>query len=215
MNLAIRYLTVGVWNENSYIIEYKGESILIDPGDEFDKLDPFFALSGTQHKAIINTHGHFDHVGAIEEFKLKYQIPFYIHSKDKQLVHQANLYRKLAGVHAITKTPKIDGSLDQYESIPLADKQIKIHHTPGHSHGSVCFEIDHALISGDLFFTDCLGRIDLPGGNKELLLNSIKYILDHFAGYQIYPGHGDPFILDQAIMNVLKKLMNERLHSSN
>ncbi len=215
MELVIRHLTVGSWKENAYILEYMGESILVDPGDDFNFLDDFFSISGTKHKAILNTHGHFDHVGAVEEFKLKYQIPFYIHSKDKQLVHQANLYRKFAGENYITKTPKIDFLLDDIDSIPLADKKIKVYHTPGHSHGSVCFEIDKNLISGDLFFMDSLGRTDLPGGNMDLLLRSVNFVVDHFAGYKIYPGHGAPFELDEATILKFKEILNGHLHSTN
>lgn len=207
MDLSVRYITVGSWNENAYIIEYNGDSILFDPGDEFEKLEDFFLQNKTKHIAILNTHGHFDHIGAVQQFRDKYKIPFYIHSKDKRVVYQANLLRKFAGVEQILKSPEIDFYLDDMVTFPFSDKIIKIHFTPGHSAGSVCFEIDNMLISGDTFFKDSIGRTDLPGGNKELLNKSIKFILNNFVNYHIYPGHGAPFILDEEVINRIEKLL--------
>ena len=175
MDFNIRYITVGTWNENAYIIEYKGHSILFDPGDDFERLDFFFGLNQTKHVAILNTHGHFDHIGAVQDFKDKYQIPFYLHSKDRRVVYQANLLRKFAGVNRILPSPRIDFYLEEIDSYMLLDKEIKIHFTPGHSPGSVCFEIDNVLICGDTLFKDLLGRTDLPGGNQELLNQSVGH----------------------------------------
>ena len=207
MEVFIRGLCVGAWKENSYIIEYGGEAWLIDPGDDFEELDNFFSLSQYQVKGIINTHGHFDHIGAVSDFKVKYDIPFYIHSKDKQLVRQGNLYRRLAGSNTTIKTPQIDFFLDDISTLSIQDKTIKIHKTPGHTQGSACFEIDEFLFTGDLFFKNVLGRTDLPGGDKELLNHSVGYILDNFHNYTIYPGHGSSFLMDDATVTDLRKLL--------
>ncbi len=96
MEVLVKTLCVGDWKENSYLLEYRNEAWLIDPGDDFNELDSFFSISQYRVKGIINTHGHFDHIGAVSDFKEKYNIPFYIHSKDMQLVRQGNLYRRLA-----------------------------------------------------------------------------------------------------------------------
>lgn len=207
MEVSVKGLCVGDWKENSYLLEYRQEAWLIDPGDDFDELDEFFSISHYQVKGIINTHGHFDHIGAVSDFKEKYDVPFYIHSKDKQLVKQGNLYRRLAGSSTIIKTPVIDYFLDDVPSFPIQDKTIKIHKTPGHTHGSVCFEIDKLLFTGDLFFKNVLGRTDLPGGSKELLNHSVQYILDNFNNYTIYPGHGASFLMDETVTNDLRKLL--------
>ena len=207
MELDITYYTVGEWRENSYLIKYKSEAWLVDPGDEFEDLDKKFAVAELELKGIINTHGHFDHIGAVHQFKEKYNIPFYIHSKDKQILRQANLYKKLAGSSSYFVTPDIDGFLEEIESFKINDKVIKIHSTPGHTNGSVSFEIDNALISGDLLFKEAIGRVDLPGGNINLLKKSITYVIENFEGYTIYPGHGSPFVLDSNVINTLKKLI--------
>lgn len=207
MEVNIKYRTVGLWRENSYCISYRNEAFLVDPGDEYEALCEAFSDVLPSVKAIINTHGHFDHIGAVYEFQQNFGFPFYMHSKDKRILHHANLYRKIAGDDAIVKTPVIDFLLDEQESFTLSGKTIKIHHTPGHSAGSVCFEIDDNLISGDLFFADTIGRTDLPGGNSEQINASIESIINRFEGFQIYPGHGSPFLLDrQAIENLRGKL---------
>lgn len=206
MNVNITSETVGIWRENSYLIKYGGECWIVDPGDEFKKLDDKL-VAGNKLNGIINTHGHFDHIGAVQLFKEKYNIPFYIHSRDMQILRQGNLYKKLAGGTFPFKTPVIDEFLDETSLIKIKDKELKIHHTPGHTNGSVCIQIDKALISGDVFFKDAIGRVDLPGGNIIHLKKSITYLLETFEGFTVYPGHGNAFILNSAVIDTLKKLI--------
>jgi glyoxylase-like metal-dependent hydrolase (beta-lactamase superfamily II) len=205
--LKIRHQCVGKWRENSYILEYNGQSILIDPGDDFENLDKKFQENGSRHIAIINTHGHFDHIGAVQAFKAKYNIPFYLHSKDRRILTQANMIRKFAEDTEYVQIPAIDYFLDTIISFDLSDKKIVFHHTPGHSHGSVCIEIDNNLFSGDILFEDSIGRTDLPGGNRELLINSVKFIIERFKGYNLFPGHKVPFILDGEVIKRIQKLI--------
>ena len=207
MNATVRYMTVGLWKENSYILEYNGEAWLIDPGDEFDKLDYFFGINNCIIKGIINTHGHFDHIGAVEDFRLKYNIPFYVHSKDKRVIHQANLLKRLTGDQSLLKTPKIDFNLDSIQEVFISGEQIQIFHTPGHSEGSMCFKFGNNLFSGDLFFIKEMGRFDSPGGNKDKIKQSLKFVLENFQGYHIFPGHGLPFILNKNIVKQLNKFL--------
>lgn len=201
--INISSCTVGPWNENSYLLEYNGESWLIDPGDEFSVLDDYFGKS--KYNGLLCTHGHFDHIGAIDEFKKKYSLTCYIHSKDKNLVRQANLYRRLAGDTKIQKTPVFDNYLDDVEFIPIGDKKITIHHLPGHTKGSLGFVIDNSVFLGDVIIEGKIGRTDLPGGSKTALANSLKYIFDNFENYQIYPGHGEPFVLTAELIKKLER----------
>lgn len=206
-SVAVKFVTVGKWKENAYLIECGQEAWLVDPGDDFRVLDEAFSLEGKTPLGILNTHGHFDHLGAVQAFKIKYRLPFYIHSKDKQLVRQANLYRRLAGDAAVCPTPTVDAYLDGIAQFELAGKKIYVHPTPGHSQGSVCFEIDNCLFSGDVIFPETLGRTDLPGGNPDAIRQSVNYLLDRFHGYTIYPGHGRPFVLETSVIEKLKALL--------
>ncbi|MES2330146.1 MAG: MBL fold metallo-hydrolase [Bacteroidota bacterium] len=204
--IEIIYKTVGVWKENSYLLTFEGKSWIIDPGENFDELVAFFG--NRTFVGIINTHGHFDHLGAVRQFQETHKIPFYIHSKDKRLVSQANLYRKMAGDATIYPTPAIDVYLDDLDPISIGSQIIRIHHIPGHTEGSVAFEIGNNLIVGDLLFENTVGRTDLPGGNKEKLFSSVNYVIRNFKNFVIYPGHGDAFILtDDAIRVFQEKLL--------
>jgi glyoxylase-like metal-dependent hydrolase (beta-lactamase superfamily II) len=200
MKATIKAITVGNWKINCYLITLGDEGWLIDPGDEYERIISVLKLNNFKLKGIVNTHGHFDHIGAVADIKEKYRIPFLIHSKDKQLISQGNLFRKLAGDSTIKKTPAIDEYLENFTHLDLQSKRILVHHTPGHTMGSVCFEIDENLFTGDLFFRENIGRTDLPGGNKELLLTSINYIHEKFIGFHIYPGHGESFVLDESLL---------------
>lgn len=197
MDVTIKAITVGNWKVNCYIIALGNEEWLIDPGDDFETIINHLGLDTIKLKGIINTHGHFDHIGAVADIKEKYKIPFLIHSKDERLIGQGNLYRRMAGDLAVKKTPVIDKYLDNLAYLELQDKRIVIHYTPGHTAGGVCFEIDGNLFSGDLIFKNNIGRTDLPGGNKKLLLTSVNYIFKNFIGFRIYPGHGESFILEE------------------
>jgi hydroxyacylglutathione hydrolase len=207
MELTIKAITVGYWKVNCYLVVAGEEGWLIDPGDDFEIISNYFNLDNYKLKGIINTHGHFDHIGAVTDIKEKYKVPFLAHSKDKRLIGQGNIYRKMAGDSTIKKTPVIDIYLDNLTYLELLDQRIIIHYTPGHTTGSVCFEIDRNLFTGDLFFNNNIGRTDLPGGNKDLLLTSVNYIFNNFIGVHIYPGHGESFILDGNVINRLKLII--------
>jgi glyoxylase-like metal-dependent hydrolase (beta-lactamase superfamily II) len=128
-----------------------------------------------------------------------------MHSKDKRILYQANLYKKISGDNNICLVPQIDFYLDEINELNISHKVIKIHSIPGHTEGSVCFEIGNNLIIGDLFFKNEIGRTDLPGGNFNKIKNSINYILESFFMFNIYPGHGQPFVLTRETIFELKK----------
>jgi len=204
MSLIIRSASVGIWDTNAYRIEYNQQSVLIDPGEDFPYLDKMLSEDASGYSAILNTHGHFDHIGAAADFREKYQVPFYLHSLDKRVMRQSNIMRKVAGVDGFIQIPAVDHWLDEIDQIDLGGEKIKVHHTPGHTMGSVSFEIGNNLFSGDVIFSDSIGRTDLPGGNKELLEKSLHYLFKNFLGYTIYPGHGSPFILTKEIQHMLQ-----------
>ena len=101
----------------------------------------------------------------------------------------------------------MDFYLDEMMELDFNGLPIKIYYLPGHSYGSVGFAIDHNLFSGDLIYIDALGRIDLPGGDKSLLLKSVDFLLNNFEGFMIHPGHGVPFLLEEKIISNLRSLL--------
>ncbi len=207
MEVFIKTVTIGNWKVNCYLVACDGEAWIIDPGDDFETIISNLNLDIFKLKGIINTHGHFDHIGAVADLQEKYKIPFLIHSKDKRLISQGNLYRSLAGDLTVKKTPVIDEYLDNLSSLTLQDKMLFIHYTPGHTAGGVCLEIDKNLFTGDLFFNNNVGRTDLSGGNKELLFTSVNFIFEKYKGFRIYPGHGESFILEENLIEKLKSMI--------
>lgn len=205
--ITVQKCVVGSWSENSYFISLNQDAWFLDPGQDFELLRQHFGADNYTIKGIINTHGHFDHVGGVLDLKELYEIPFYMHAFDKRILHHANLYRKLAGDPLITRTPSIDYNLAELKSLAFGDTEIKVYHTPGHSAGSVCFEVDRFLFAGDLFFYESIGRTDLPGGNKKEMIDSINFVFDKFINYRIFPGHGESFILTKELAFKLKQLL--------
>lgn len=211
--IDIKVAKVGNWNVNSYQIIHKNESWIIDPGENFDLLHSTFETSNI--KGIICTHGHFDHIGAVYDFQKKYKLKFYLHSSDKRILHQANLHKRITGDHKLIKTPNIDFFLDDIKTLNISDKIITIYHTPGHTEGSVVFAIDNCLFTGDIFFYNGIKENDLPGGNKNKLINSLDFIINNFKGYIIYPGHGNSFELNLEQIEKYNKIVDEYRNQGN
>ena len=205
-DISIHKITVGKWFENTYLLEKNNNVLIIDPGDDFTVINRFIIEHKLKPIAVINTHGHFDHLGAVKQLKDEYQIEFYIHSKDKRLVSQANLYRKLAGDNTLIPTPKIDHFMDAMEHFKLDGFDLQIIQVPGHTEGSVAFSIDNNLFSGDLLFENSTGRTDLPGGDAAVIKDTIKMVLQRFMGFTLHPGHGASFIIDGDYMERLKNI---------
>jgi hydroxyacylglutathione hydrolase len=205
MNLEIRNKTVGLWNENSYCLYLGDKAILIDPGDDYFSIKTEFQKSDFKFHSILLTHGHFDHIGAAHAFQTEFNIPTYLHSKDKRIANQANLFRKFAGDHTIVKSPKINFFIDEISDFSVDGFRFEFHHTPGHSLGSVCIEIEKKLFCGDVILEHVIGRTDLPGGNYDSIKKSINYIIDRFEDFVIYPGHGNPFKLNCEVIDKFKK----------
>ena len=212
LDIKVKYLTVGQWKLNVYFLISGNDVWIIDPGDEFDVIESFISENKYNVLGILLTHGHFDHISSAEKIKQKYGVKIYLHSKDKKIIRQANLFRKLAGGKDVQITPTIDNYLDNTQVIPFGLKEIKIFHTPGHSPGSVCFQLDNNLIVGDLFFYNKTGRTNLPGGSVEELNTSILFIIDHFKEFQIYPGHGKSFTLDDERVHKILNILNEHIN---
>ena len=157
--------------------------------------------------AIINTHGHFDHVGAVDYFKKKYDVEFYLHSSDKKLLRAANLYMKIFQGDEPIKIPDIDQYIDTLDSpVEIEEFRIFFIESPGHTDGSVCIKIEDALFTGDTLLKNAIGRTDLPGGNDQRLKKSLDAIINLPSSIDIYPGHGKNTTIGNEEKNVMRHL---------
>ena len=188
----IRSLTVGIVATNCYLVWNKatGEGVLIDPGDEAERICSAIAEERVKLKAILLTHGHFDHILVAEELKEKYDVPLYASKDEKEMLGSSrwNLSGREEGIEITDYIPLEDG-----ESIELLGKEWKVLSTPGHTKGSVCYFVPGDipyLFSGDTLFYESYGRTDLYGGSEEAIKKSIKEKLFTLPDETlVYPGH--------------------------
>lgn len=198
--MQVKTFIVNHYEVNSYLYfdsELK-EGILIDPGfyyeDEKNKLKEFIFENKLNIKYIINTHGHIDHIIGNNFVKNFLKAPVYLNKNDWFLRDNILDYSEVFGFQTNT-IPQIDYDLIPNDKFLIGENEIISIHTPGHSPGSICLinHKDRFIFSGDLIFRNSIGRTDLPGGNYDVIINSIRYILFNNCGneYLIFPGHGE------------------------
>ncbi|MBO3699762.1 MBL fold metallo-hydrolase [Roseivirga sp. E12] len=197
MSTEIEKITVGEWDENTYLVYGDKDLVIVDPGDDYERLRLQIDQTGRKPLAILITHGHFDHIGAICPLMNYYDIPFYMHSADKRLLRQANFYRKMSGSKVFIQIPKTDKFLDNCSLLELGELTIEVIHAPGHTNGSVSFKVGNDLICGDLIFEQEEGRTDLPESDPTASKNSIRKLINEFNGCRIHPGHGNSFMVSE------------------
>lgn len=175
---------------NNYLIidEESKEAALIDCSAYDENILIELKRQGAKLKYILLTHGHFDHIGGLND--LAKDIEVLMHSGDKEWIEQVNDYLPMIGMPSM-EVPKIDRYIEDNEIIKVGNLEIKVIHTPGHTQGGVCFYIDGHLFSGDTIFRESVGRCDLPGGNFSQIVESIENkIFTLPEDTVIYPGHG-------------------------
>lgn len=199
--MDVRRIVTGRWSENCYIVDDSaGVCVILDPGDDADTISRSIDKRELEPAIILNTHGHYDHVGAVETLKRRYDIPFGLHSADARLLEQCNFYRAMFGGAGEVEVPTIDVDLADAQGRSCGGLEVHIIKTPGHSPGSVCFRIGPCLFSGDTILLDTVGRTDLPGGDGTVLAASIRSLSRLPPATRVYPGHGT----DRALGEILR-----------
>lgn len=187
-------VTTGPLKQNGYLVFTEaGSGVIIDPGSDPDAYRDRITMLGFVPKAIINTHGHFDHIGAVQDLCDEYEIPFYLHPADFALARRANLYRIAFKSNSPIRTPECIKPMPAaglWKVLP--GLEFDIMHTPGHTPGGVCFLIEDCLLSGDTLLGRGAGPTNLPGGDKALIVSSVDRLSQLGRGITVYPGHGRP-----------------------
>lgn len=174
------------------IDEESKEAIIIDLGGGYPKIKSYIESQGAKLKAILCTHGHFDHVMGIPQMQEGTDnIPVLLNEKDRLFAENLNDMLHLFGFEKNYPPVKVTQFIDENSELYLGKHKIQVIETPGHTQGGVCFKIDNLLFSGDTLFAGEVGRCDLPGGNFNELINSLKTKLYHLDDETlVYPGHG-------------------------
>lgn len=183
--MIIKTIPVGEIGANCYIImdEATKETVVLDPGGEGKKLEAILNKMGAKLKYILLTHGHFDHVGAVEYLADRFNVPFYINKLEEEYAKKDN--------YVFGKLRKADGYLRDGDIISFGSHNIKVIETPGHSKGGVSLLVEDKLFTGDTLFMGSIGRTDFLGGDYDEIIQSIKSkLLPLGNNIEVYPGHG-------------------------
>lgn len=179
----VKYLTlaVGDYQSNCYIVYNEETSFVIDPGDDFKLIDDILKREKLSPSAILLTHGHFDHVGAVKQLKDKYDCLVYMNSYDNHLLSFMR-----------TSDFDIDFDLKNSKNVSIGSVEVECVSTPGHSEGSMCYLIGNLLFTGDTLFKGSIGRCDLPGGSSTTMINTLSEIISNMDNsLTVLPGHGE------------------------
>ncbi|MFA7405525.1 MAG: MBL fold metallo-hydrolase [Pelobacteraceae bacterium] len=192
--MIFEILVVGPLAVNCFILgcEETREGVVVDAGDDAARIIAAVERHGLHIGHVINTHGHFDHVGANRRVVERFNSRLLIHEEDAAMLARASVVASSYGI-AGENSPLPDGFLTDGMVIGFGKHTLKVLHTPGHTQGGCCLYIkdEKTVITGDTLFADSIGRTDLPGGSHEQLLESIQTKLFTLPDDVVaYPGHG-------------------------
>lgn len=199
--MNIESVIVGPLETNCYLVSCLRTLVcaVVDPGAEPDRIIAAIHRLGLKPALILNTHGHFDHVGANWDIKDAFDIPLAIHALDNPMLELAGRL-EMSFVLEAKDSPPADFFLQDKAQIPVGESRLEVLHTPGHSPGSVCLLWDGFLLSGDTLFNEGVGRTDLPGGSDRDLKSSLRSkILVLPPETRVLPGHGPRTTVGQEI----------------
>ena len=174
-NTDVHVEPVGPFQTNAFFLRKKDsdEVIFVDPGDEADHLIEVVESRGWKPVAILNTHAHIDHMGAVQGMKARFSIPFYLHRSELPVLENTPKSARNWGI-PVPEVPEVDHLVEDNETLDLAGLTLKVLFTPGHTPGGASYLTDGRVFGGDCLFFDSIGRTDFPGGNTRTLMDSLR-----------------------------------------
>jgi hydroxyacylglutathione hydrolase len=194
----LRYerIVVGDLETNVYILNDGKNGFVIDPGDEPQRICAFLESAAITPLAILLTHGHVDHSGGAAELIRRYHLPLLVHRDDAGMIDSFENH-EFARLLDLPLAPAPSRTVADGEVIGEGPLSLTVHHTPGHTPGSVVFAAGSLLFTGDTLFCGDVGRTDLPGGSWAQLQESLARLHTFPAEMDVLPGHGEPSTLAQ------------------
>jgi len=193
VSLEVRQLTVGSIGENCFIFRSEGDdkALIVDPGEEADRILAEVDETGAEVEAILVTHCHFDHIGAVAPVAKATGAPVYCPEIELPVLADIMAFVPYPGFGPY-ESYEADESVSGGETLELGGLSIDVIFTPGHSPGHVTYSVrgEAAIFSGDVLFQGSVGRVDLPGGDGPTLMRSIQSLVEgHSPETKVYPGH--------------------------
>ena len=197
--ILIETQAVGPFFKNGFVVACgrTREAVLIDPGDEVEGLLAFARRESLSIRHILLTHAHLDHVTGVEAAKKALGVPIHLHQGDLFLYERAADQAAMFGLPLEAAPPPVDEFYSTGEVVVFGECAARPHHSPGHCPGGVCLQIGDGgspgqdLFVGDTLFAGSIGRTDLPGGDYDTLIESIRTVLFAFGdAARVHPGHG-------------------------
>lgn len=195
--MQIHQVVVGLYQVNSYIIENDEALVIVDPGARANKLAELVEQLAKPVKAILLTHAHFDHIGAVDQLVKLYQCPVYLNQADYEMAIDPVKNHSLPDKPTKLKTKPVffkEGLLE------ISSFEFKIMFAPGHSAGSTLIEIDNYLFTGDVLFKGSIGRTDLSNSNPVEMRNTLNDLRELPMHLTILPGHGPSSTIQLELM---------------
>ena len=194
MAVYVERIVSGKLQQNGFIVSNAaGQALIIDPGGSFESFCAFIDGNKLTPVGILNTHAHFDHIGAVDTLMKHYDLPFYLDRADARILRGANLFKHLFKSNQSIEIPEISHDLSgQDEPLEVAEFSITCIATPGHTPGGRCFLLAGVMFTGDTIFRNNIGRTDLYGGDRSTLEQSVRDVMKTSPETIIYPGHGQP-----------------------
>ena len=206
--LSINLLVFNSFQVNTYLVRNEnGDCLVIDPAfyspEEISAFDQYISSAGLNIKGQLNTHCHVDHVLGVKHMQTAYKCPLRAHTNESGLLNNATLMGEVYGLK-VEPLSAIDQAITDNETIALGEYKLRSILVPGHSPGSLSFYSPEAgfVITGDALFQGSIGRTDLPGGDYDTLISSIRNrLLTLPPETTVYPGHGDPTTIGEEASN--------------
>ena len=201
--MKIRSISPDSFASNCYLVVEGDRAMVVDPGVSLRAIRSALEAEGAECCGILLTHGHFDHILSLDELRDAYpDAPVYLHAADAELLSdgEKNAFALFMGQDRAWRPA--DHLLTDGEILLLGDARIRVHHTPGHTRGSVCYRCGDDLITGDTLFADGYGRYDLYGGEPGTLFRSLRMLTELPPTLRIHPGHGMSTTLGDALSSI-------------
>ena len=192
-DISVNRIVTGPFQENTFVVRSvdSRKALIIDPGDDENTIIDFIKSEKLKPIAILNTHAHLDHIGAVSKIQEIFEISFYLHKKEKMIL---DLYEESCEMFGlpVKKKPTVDEWITDHKNLTFKEFEVNIINTPGHTPGGLCYEISEHLFVGDTLFRGSVGRTDLPGGNWDQLRQSLIHLIKTINHDKIiHSGHGD------------------------